>query len=112
MDNINNVVKQKIMRRVYAIWVFRKLTGPLAIKASALVFLSFFVSRYVSLFDVAKNAFVSSQSPYSLPAYFVKSFIASDIISQALSLGLVFAILVFGGEVFKKKETCLFEAPR
>ena len=99
----DNDLKNKIMRRVYAIWLFKKITGALTLEVfsfAAILFILF--SSYVSFFDVMKNAFGHS-SLYDLSAYFFNSFMLTDLVSQILILGAIATFILFNWEIVKNQ---------
>jgi hypothetical protein len=100
-NKINDMVKKKIMRKVYAIWFFRQLARPVFIEAVLLSFLIFLASRYIYVFSVMRNAFNSSDSVYSLSGFFVRNFMIADTISQLIALGLFATLMFLGKDLFK-----------
>lgn len=92
------------MKRVYAIWLFRKITGALTLEVFSFgVILFILFSFYVSFFDVMKNAFGGHSSLYDLSTYFFSSFLTTDLISQTLILGAVAVFILFNWEVIKNQ---------
>ena len=82
-----NVLKKKIMRRVYAMYVLRLIINRFALKCVALVFFTVGVVSIVSVTDVLANM------PYLLDTaalfYFSKyAFMNAELTVQAFLLGI------------------------
>ncbi len=84
-NRISNGVKKKIMRRVYAIWLFKGLTSPFAIKAISLVALSVWLTTYVSIGNVLENAVSSISLDYIL-SFFASAFSKTELAAKVLLL--------------------------
>jgi hypothetical protein len=107
-DKINDMVKKKIMRRIYLIWFFRKITSPVFIEGFVFAAMLFLAVSYISFLNVMRNAFNASSSVFSLPEFFVNSFISADTISKLLLVGIIFMALILSRELlFKKRKTIL-----
>lgn len=110
MPDIN--LKKKIMKRVYAIWLFRKITSPVFIETFVFAGMLFAAASFISFFNVMKNAFNSSSSVYSLSIFFLNALVNADTISQLLFLGMMMAVLIIGWELlFKKRDSPSFISP-
>jgi len=110
MSDIN--LKKKIMRRVYAIWFFRKITSPFTIEI--FIFMAILVASvsYISFFNVMRNAFNSSNSVYSLSNFFLNAFVNADAVAQLLSFGMIMAALILGWELlFKRRNSQSLTSP-
>lgn len=100
----NSDLKNRIMRRVYLIWLVRKITGALTLEIFAFAaIISILFSFYVSFFDVMKNAFNGHSSLYDFSAYFFSSFLMTDLISQTLILGAIAVFILFNREIIKNQ---------
>lgn len=108
MHNLNINLKKKVMRQVYAIWLFRKISSPIFIEIVILSILVFLASKYIYVFRVMRNAFNATDSVYSLPGFFVRNFMIADAISKLITIGLIITILFFGKDLLKKREAILF----
>ena len=99
MDDLNIKLKNKIMRRVYAIWFLRSAYC----KVVGLASLAFLTSFYISFFSVIKNAVSSSYSPDTVLSYMFSSFVAADIVSKTLVVFMVVAVFMLGRDIFKRR---------
>ena len=99
MDYINIKLKNKIMRRVYAIWFLRSAYC----KILGFVALAFLASFYISFFSVMRNAVSSSYSPGTVLSYMFSSFMAADVVSKTLVVFIVVAIFMLGRDIFKRR---------
>ncbi len=98
----NNNLKNRIMRRVYTIWFFRKITSPLVLKI-ATPFIFFSLALYhIHFFAVLKNAVGSSNSFYDISRYFYNSFWTAEIPEQFIFLSLITITLAFIWDLFRK----------
>lgn len=115
MDSINQNLKNKIMRRVYAVWLFRKLASPFAVELFFLGALSFGLSVYVSIRNVVNNT-PSIFSPGAVAGFFASAFYQAEMIVQILFVGMLASLIFLLKDVknlisrllFKKKETFQF----
>jgi len=94
-NEISNGIKKKIMRRVYAIWIFRKATSPLFIKNFISIALFAGAAYHVSFFHIFKNTFNSSESFLGIPQFVFNNFLLTDIIHQILILGIIIMVSIF-----------------
>lgn len=93
------------MRKVYFIWFLRKLTSPFVFECVGLMVLVIVGSNYISFVNVIKNAYVSFDSPMSLPMFVLDNFKATDTASKAFSAGIsAVAAFMIGQEVLKRKK--------
>jgi hypothetical protein len=100
------------MRRVYAIWFFRKITSAIFVETFIFAGMLFVAFSFISFFNVMKNAFNSSSSVYSLSNFFLNAFVNAKIISQMLFLGLIAVALILGWELlFKKRDSQSLTSP-
>lgn len=100
MADINIKLKNKIMRRVYAIWFFRSAY----FKVLGFVAMAFLTSFYISFFSVMRNAVSSSYSPGAVFNYISSSFMATDIVSKALVVFMIAAIFALGWDIIKRRK--------
>lgn len=89
MRNNNDIeLKKKIMRRIYAIWIFRGLTSPFAVKLVSLVALSVWLTTYVSIGNVLENS-VSSVSLDYILSFFAFAFSKTELTAKILLLAFL-----------------------
>jgi len=107
MDNLlnNNLLKKRIMRRVYAIWFVRSVYAKLVFLGAVLIAAYF----HISFAHVFSNT-INASSGFLLSAqYLTSSFAAADIVSKFLLAGMIMAVFMMGRDLFKlKKENALF----
>ena len=111
MDNLlnNNLLKKRIMRRVYAIWFVRSVYAKMAV-IGAILIASYLHISFVHVFSNTVNASSGASSGFLLSAkYLTSSFAAADIVSKFLLAGMIMAVFMMGRDLFKlKKENTLF----
>ena len=102
---MDNLLKKRIMRRVYAIWFIKSVYAKMAVFGSIL-FASYLHISFVHVFSNTINA----SSGFLLSAkYLTSSFAAADIVSKFLLAGMIMAVFMMGRDLFKlKKENTLF----
>jgi len=102
---MDNLLKKRIMRRVYAIWFIKSVYAKMAIFGAILIAAYLHIS-FVHVFSNTLNA----SSGFLLSAkYLTSSFMAADIISKTLLAGMIVAVFMMGRDLFKlKKENTLF----
>ena len=102
---MDNFLKKRIMRRVYAIWFVRSVYAKIAV-IGAILIASYLHISFVHVFSNTLNA----SSGFLLSAkYLTSSFMAADIISKTLLAGMIVAVFITGRDLFKiKKENTLF----
>ena len=102
---MDNLLKKRIMRRVYAIWFVKSFYAKMAVLGAILV-ASYWHISFVHVFSNTINA----SSGFLLSAkYLTSSFMAADIISKTLLAGMIVAVFITGRDLFKiKKENTLF----
>jgi len=108
----NNDLKNRIMRRVYAIWFFKKATSFFAVKIYLFIAMLSAAVYRISFFDVAKNAFNSSNSFFTIPQFFLSNFLAVDWTHHILPFGVMSMTLILAWDLFRmrKKEPHLARA--
>lgn len=98
MPNIE--LKKRIMRRVYMIWLFRKITSPFALESAAFMALTVWLLHYFSLKHVIINA-LSLSSPASMFNFFTSAFMSTELIVQVLSLAVLAAFAVLARDIVR-----------
>ena len=103
--NMDNLLKKRIMRRVYAIWFVKSVYAKMAVLGAILI-ASYLHISFVHVFSNTINA----SSGFLLSAkYLTSSFAAADIVSKFLLAGMIMAVFMMGRDLFKlKKENTLF----
>jgi len=110
MHHVN--LKKKIMRRVYAIWFFKKITSPFALELISFAALLLWMTVYVSLSNVLNNV-PSISSPFPAANFFISAFYETEMIVKIILIGML-ALLIFLMKdlritilrlLFRKKET-------
>lgn len=104
---MSDKIKKKIMRRVYTIWLFKKITSPVFIETFVFAAMLFLAVSYISFLNVMRNAFNASSSVFSLPEFFVNSFIAADTISKLLLMGMMFMVFILSRDLLFRKRNSL-----
>lgn len=99
------LLKKRIMRRVYLVWFARSIYAKMAVFGAILLAANLHIS-FVHVFFNTVNA----SSGFLLSAkYLTSSFMAADIISKSLFVGMLAAIFIIGKDLFKfKRENTLF----
>lgn len=106
---MDNLLKKRIMRRIYLVWFARSVYAKAAILGAILIA----SSLHISFVNVFYNT-ISASSGFLLSAkYLTSSFAAADIVSKFLLAGMLAAIFMMGRDLFKlkfklKKENALF----
>ena len=102
---MDNLLKKRIMRRVYLVWFARSIYAKLAVFGVILVAASLHIS-FVHVFSNTVNA----SSGFLLSAkYLTSSFAAADIISKSLFVIMLMTVFIMGKDLLKfKRESALF----
>ena len=102
---MDNLLKKRIMRRVYAIWFVKSVYAKIAVLGAILI-ASYLHISFVHVFSNTLNA----SSGFLLSAkYLTSSFMAADIVSKSLFAGMFVAVFMMGRDFLKlKKENTLF----
>lgn len=83
---MENTLKKRVMRRVYAVWLVRK-TGPLVAETAGISLAGFWGMQYISPVHVVVNAIAAADGFRAFFIFFVRSF-------QHLSVPSQFAMVV------------------
>ena len=97
---IHQQFKQKIMRRVWAIYFFRKATSPIAVQTYALSFLIWQLFVYVSMPHVLANM-PSIEKPVELFNFMAASFVKTELVVQVLAVGTISLLIWLGRNIFR-----------
>lgn len=107
---MENDLKKRIMRRVYAVWFVRK-AAPLAAEGAGLLVLFVWGLRYVSPANIMVNAISAADGLYAFFMFFVRNFQNLPAASQfALAASVILAIVIArdmwiqGGRLFSVRE--------
>ncbi len=88
-------LNKKIMRRVYAIWFFRRLTGAFFVETLFLVALILLMTSYVSFGNVFANFSRVFFSPVAAVWFVISAFLATELFTKVVfALILTLAIMV------------------
>lgn len=108
-------LKKKIMRRVYAIWFYKKITSPFALELISFAALLLWMTVYVSPANVLNNA-PSVSSPFPAANFFISAFSETELITKILFIGMFVSAIFLMKDLritisrllFRKKETLQF----
>jgi magnesium-transporting ATPase (P-type) len=107
MNEIDKKIKKGIMRRVYFIWMIKRIASPLVIKIAALIVFMWRTSFYVSGIDIANNARVSAAS-FGSTVGFLSSAVANTEVFTLIFLSLIAVLAIWiVKDVFEKTESSL-----
>jgi len=104
---MDNLLKKRIMRKVYAIWFVRSVYAKFVFLGAVLI-ASYF---HISFAHVFSNTMNASSGLLLSAKYLTSSFAAADIVSKFLLAGMLVAVFMMGRDLFKlklKKENTLF----
>lgn len=93
---MNNPIKNKIVWKIYFIWLFKRIIPLFIAELVFLVLAFYFLGKLVFVSQVFQNAFLSSaQNPFTVALYMFDAFLATGpvkkiIIVILLSLGVLF----------------------
>lgn len=89
--NDSSIIKKRIMRRVYMIWVARKVANPLSLKLAGLLVTLLWLRQYVSIKHVLYNS-PSFTNPLETLGFFSNAFLSTTFVVEVL----VVAVLALG----------------
>lgn len=101
ISQVSSYLKNKIMKRVYAIWVLRRVFSPFAIKTAFLVVVILEALSYYSLSNIFNNIILASGNFSAFSGYLVSALQNTAIISKLLFIGLMAVTFLFVQELFK-----------
>lgn len=93
-------LEQKIMSRVRRIYYLRKLMGPTAIKAYALVALTLALVSLVSVVNVVTNM-PSVTAPLSMVRFFTSAVLKTEAAVQVLLVGLCLLAVLMARDIVR-----------
>lgn len=100
MENIDEQLKNKIMRRIYIQFFIRKIFSPLLVKLYVMVsFLSFIVAN-ISVGNVVANS-PSIFDVNSVYNFSLSAFINTEFIIQILSVGVLMVIILLAKDTVR-----------
>lgn len=97
---MNTQLKNKIMRRVYAVWLVKKVFSPVVVKAAILLAFIWQMTAYVSFGNVMAN--IPSLTAYN---FYWNAFANTETISQLLALGSMFLVAWLVRDIYKNIPT-------
>ncbi len=86
---MNAQLKSKIMRRVYTVAFMRRFLRPFVIKSTLLAVLISLGAVFVSITNVIKNGFYSSNGVFELLAFMFRALSQTEAFVQLLFIGIV-----------------------
>jgi hypothetical protein len=86
IEQMNNDLTKRIMRRVYVVWGLRMLVHPLFLKSLIAILLLYRSTAYISYTSVLANRPVISDIPRNL-AFVQDAFMNTEVTSVLLILG-------------------------
>jgi len=93
--NENEKFKKKIMNRVYAIWLIRKLTSAFALETAALILAVFGMAFYVSFGHIFANMSHVLASPIAVMNFIASAFMTTQgIVKVLFAASSILSILV------------------
>lgn len=105
MHHVN--LKKKIMRRVYAIWFFKKITSPFVVEMISFVALLLWTTVYVSPANVLNNL-PSISSPFPVANFFISAFSETELITKILFIGMFVSVIFLMKDLLFRKKEILF----
>ena len=75
-------ITPRVMRRVYLVWVYRKITSPVVLKCVAFFYALVHLSFIVSYYDVWRNT--SRMSVTQGPLYLSDAYLRTEHLTQTL----------------------------
>lgn len=84
----NTALHKRIMRRVWAVYVYRKATSPMALQTYIFSFLTWQLFIYVSMSSVMANM-PSVKTPFAFVQFYFHSFINTEVWVQAIAVGFM-----------------------
>lgn len=97
MSNKNLMLKKKIMRKVYAIWFFKKLNSSFVIQLAALLFLLLMINTYISFINVINNM----PGLFSSSNFFIYAFQNTETTVKLMLVFVAILMLLVGRELIK-----------
>ena len=92
-------LKNKIMRRVFALYLLKKAVNPMALQTYLLAFLTWQLFLYVSMPHVIANAPNILHGRAFMEFYF-QSFLRTQFIVQVLAVGILSLVIWIARQVF------------
>lgn len=86
--NDTTTLQKRIMRRVWAIYVYRKATSPTALQTYVFSFLTWQLFMYVSMPSVVANM-PSAMTPIVFTEFYFNSFVNTEFWVQIIAVGLM-----------------------
>lgn len=87
---MNNILKNKIIWKVYFIWLFKRIIPLFVLELIFLTLVFYFLGKLVFVQKVFENAFFSSaQNPLLVASYMFKAFLSTSLVKKIIVLGLL-----------------------
>jgi len=94
------ILKRRIMRRVYAVWILKRLTSPVFMKLLILVGILRVSLSVVSVPNVLQNSPSLLSDPVASYAFFNAAFWNTDIAVKCLAIAIVATALWLVRDIF------------
>lgn len=85
---MDTALKKRIMRRVYAVYLMRKATSPVALQTYLLSFLTLQLFLFVSMRHVVENA-PNVFDVGAFARFYAQSFLQTELSVQVLAVGVL-----------------------
>lgn len=96
---ISRELKQRTMRRVYAVWFWRSVAPLLAVEAALIVGVAAGVLAHISLRHILLNALAASSDAWAFVKFFVSNFFVKSIQSRLLLAVYAALLLLFARDI-------------
>jgi hypothetical protein len=105
-----SIIQEKVMRRVYSIWLYRRISSSRVIRLVGLAALMGMASARVSFFDVARNLKHINWQFQSLFHYFSEAIIKTESSVKVITLLSVALVALFAWDASRAAGKLLFGA--
>lgn len=85
---MNHTLRKRIMRRVWALYLWRKATSPVAVQTYVLSFFVYQLFLYVSMAHVVANM-PSMLRPAAFVEFYFNSFVNTELLVQMIAVGVL-----------------------
>ncbi len=86
----NKSIKNKIVWKIYFIWLFKRIIPLFVLELVFLILVFYFLGKLVFVQQVFTNAFLASaQNPIEVAVYMFRAFLDTNFIKKAVVLALL-----------------------
>jgi len=86
----NNSIKNKIVWKVYLVWLFKRIIPLFILEIAFLILVLFFLGKLVFVQKVFENAFlISAQNPLTVAVYMFGAFWQTSILKKVIVLAFL-----------------------